>query len=447
MVSEWPEVPLEEIKATSKHAFAMGPFGSRIKVENFVEDGVPVIKGANLNGTYLVDDGFSYLSEAKADELIASNAKKLDLVITHRGTIGQVGIIPEASKYDRYVASQSQLKLTLDQSRVDPYFVYYFLRSEEGQRRLLMNASQVGVPAIARALSAMKSLRVPLPMLAIQRGITLCLRLMDDRIEVARQANANLEAIAQALFKSWFVDFDPVHAKTEGRELEGMDAATAALFPRQFDESELGPIPRGWRIQTLGDAFEINPKRTLKRGTNSKYLDMASLPTIGHVPVAPVDRPFSSGSRFSNGDTLLARITPCLENGKTAHVDFLAADEVAWGSTEFIVLRPCHPLPPYFGYLLARQKDFRAFAIQAMSGTSGRQRVEIGRLEQFRLAVPGDGVAARFGEAVESIRDSIRANAERSETLASLRDTLLPRLISGKLRLPEAESLVEDAIA
>lgn len=148
---------------------------------------------------------------------------------------------------------------------------------------------------------------------------------------------------------------------------------------------------------------------------------------------------------FKNGDTLLARITPCLENGKTAHADFLDEDQVGWGSTEFIVLRPKPPLPPFFGYLLARQNDFRAHAIQAMSGTSGRQRVEIGRLEQHQLVVPNDDVAAQFGAIIEPMRAAISTNAARSQTLARLRDTLLPRLISGKLRLPETAKLMEDA--
>ncbi len=261
---------------------------------------------------------------------------------------------------------------------------------------------------------------------------------LDNRIDSLRQANATLEAIAQALFKSWFVDFDPVRAKAEGREPEGMDAATAAMFPSEFEDSELGPIPRGWHVKSLVGAFEINPKRTLKKGSIAKYLDMASVPTSGHVPSALVDRAFASGSKFMNGDTLLARITPCLENGKTAHVDFLDDGETAWGSTEFIVLRPRSPLPPYFGYLLTRQSAFRAFAIQAMSGSSGRQRVELGRLEQYRVTVPDQAVATRFGELSEPIRQSIWMNAQLAETLAALRDTLLPRLISGKLRVPES---------
>src|SRR5690606_36792345 len=149
----------------------------------------------------------------------------------------------------------------------------------------------------------------------------------------------------QALFKSWFVDFDPVRAKAEGRSPDGMDEATAALFPDGFEESELGLVPRGWSLQPLASAYDINPKRQLKKGASAPYADMASAPTAGHGISEYVLREAGSGSRFMNGDTLLARITPCLENGKTAFVDFLNDDEVGWGSTEFIVLRPKPPLP------------------------------------------------------------------------------------------------------
>jgi type I restriction enzyme S subunit len=145
--------------------------------------------------------------------------------------------------------------------------------------------------------------------------------------------------------------------------------------------------------------------------------------------------------RFINGDTLLARITPCLENGKTAFVDFLPEGESGWGSTEFIVLRPKPPLPEYFAYLLCREQDFRAFAIQSMTGTSGRQRVQTDLLGMYLLAVPSDEVAVRFGEIIEPLIARISRNSEESNSLAGIRDALLPRLISGQLRIPEAEAM------
>jgi type I restriction enzyme S subunit len=266
---------------------------------------------------------------------------------------------------------------------------------------------------------------------------------LEGRITLLRETNATLEAIAQALFKSWFVDFDPVRAKLEGRAPEGMDEATATLFPDSFDESELGLVPRGWRVTTLADTFEINPTRKLTKGLMASYLDMASLATSGHCVDAPIEREMGSGAKFQNGDTLLARITPCLENGKSAFVDFLADGQIGWGSTEFLVLRPKAPLPQYLGYLLCRQPAFREFAIQSMSGTSGRQRIQNDVLGRYLLAVPGLEIATVFAGVIEPIQRSIAANHQSAQTLVTLRDTLLPRLISGQLRLPDIEAAQE----
>ena len=270
------------------------------------------------------------------------------------------------------------------------------------------------IPSTTRAAVYVRELEVP--EIVEQQAIAETLGILDDRIENLRQTNATLEAIAAALFKSWFVDFDCVASE-------------------DMQESELGLIPKDWSVGSLDTVLEINPKRDLKKGSLAPYLDMASLPTVGAVPDAPLMRGFSAGTKFINGDTLLARITPCLENGKTAFVDGLEEGQTGWGSTEFIVLRPKPPLPFFFAYLLARRTDFRAHAIRAMSGTSGRQRVENGQLRNFKLPVPDRDTATAFASLVQPLQKSIFENAARMSTLATLRDTLLPRLISGVLRV------------
>ena len=170
------------------------------------------------------------------------------------------------------------------------------------------------------------------------------------------------------------------------------------LFPDRLVDSEMGAIPEGWVVSRLTEMVDINPKRSLRRGQIAPYLPMANMPTRGHVPDSVDVRPFGSGMRFANGDTLVARITPCLENGKTAYVDFLPDNEVGWGSTEYIVLRPQLPLPNQFAYCLARSAGFREFAIQNMSGTSGRQRGTGSRTESVpggRSSSTGDGRVRR----------------------------------------------------
>jgi type I restriction enzyme, S subunit len=166
------------------------------------------------------------------------------------------------------------------------------------------------------------------------------------------------------------------------------------------------------------------------------------MPTRGHSPGSVIDRQFGSGMRFCNGDTLVARITPCLENGKTAYVDFLEPNQIGWGSTEYIVLRPKPPLPPEYAYCLARSTPFRKFAIQRMTGSSGRQRVPAESLTQFKVAIPSERIADEFGKHARSLIKRAGEAAEQSRTLAALRNTLLPKLISGELRLRDAERIV-----
>ena len=202
-----------------------------------------------------------------------------------------------------------------------PEYVTMYFRSPEGQHKLLANASQVGVPSIAQPVSYLRTIEIPLPPLPEQRAIAHVLGTLDDKIELNRRMNETLESMARALFKSWFVDFEPVRAKMEGRwrrgeSLPGLPAEHYDLFPDRFVDSELGEIPEGWEVKALGEVVQLNPQEPMKRDTLAPYLDMAALPTSGSSPDQTVLREFKSGTRFRNADTLLARITPCLENGR-----------------------------------------------------------------------------------------------------------------------------------
>ncbi len=428
----WTLKSIEELKAPTNGAIAIGPFGSRMKSDCYVPSGVQVIRGTNISDTRILVGEMVCITPELADQLGNAIVHADDLVFPHRGSIGLVGIVPR-NQIERYALSSSLMKLTCDRKQVEPLFLFYFFRSADGQHELLKNASTVGTPGIGQPLSSLRSIKVPLPPLPEQKAIVAVLGALDDKIELNRRMNATLEAMARALFQSWFVDFDPVRAKLDGRKPTGIDSATAALFPAAFQESALGPIPHGWTAQRLPDAIEVNPRRTLKSGTIAPYLDMKNLPTQGHSAEEVIDREFSSGTKFQNGDTLLARITPCLENGKTGYVDFLEDSQVGWGSTEYIVFAPKQPLPPQFAYLLARSEALRAHAIQNMTGTSGRQRVPSECFNTFWLAVPPPEVARCFDKLTGPMMAKIKANSTQSRTLATLRDTLLPKLLSGEL--------------
>lgn len=446
MANRWRAATVDEIKDPGARPLAMGPFGSDITTDNFVPFGVPVIRGINLSVGRFHDTDFVFVTDDKADELLAANAFPGDLVFTHRGTLGQVGLIPPDARFPRYVVSQSQMKLSVDRGVIDPLFLYYFFKSPLGQHELLANTSTTGVPAISRPLSSLRAIQVPVPPMSEQRAIARILGMLDDKIRLNQRMNETLEAMARARFKSWFVDFDPVLAKVGGNEPSGMDAESAALFPSTFKDSEIGSIPQGWTVARMPEVFDINPPRPITKGTSAPYLEMANMPTSSARVLGWECRDVGSGMRFINGDTLVARITPCLENGKTAFVDFLREGESGWGSTEYIVLRSKPPLPLEYSYFLARSDDFRSHAIQNMTGTSGRQRVPAAAFDNYLVVTPSAEVGRIFAGFAGKVFAAMKAHDEESTTLVAMRDTLLPKLFSGKVRVAAAEQLVEAAV-
>jgi type I restriction enzyme, S subunit len=320
----------------------------------------------------------------------------------------------------------------------DSLFIYYLARFNEFRDFAI--GIMEGTSGRQRVSSdALKKYKFCLPPLSEQKAIARILGALDDKIELNQKMNQTLEAMAQAIFKSWFVDFDPVRAKMAGQQPVGMDEATAALFPDSIKDSELGEIPKGWKVKPLPEIIEVNPKRILAKGKVAPYLDMKNMPTEGHRAATWIDREVGSGTKFINGDTLMARITPCLENGKTAYVDFLEDGQVGWGSTEYLIFRPKSPLPLEFGYYLARSEELRTFAMQNMTGSSGRQRTPANCFDNYLMTLPSEEIAHKFGEIVAPSMRMKKANSEQSQTLTALRDTLLPKLMSGELRVSEAD--------
>jgi len=318
------------------------------------------------------------------------------VILGRKGVIGSIYYMPSD-----YWPHDTTLWVK-DFHRNDPRFVYYFFRWL-APRIATMDVGSAN-PTLNR--NHVHPIEVRWPRRVVeQRAIAHILGTLDDKIELNRCMNETLEAIAQALFKSWFLD-----ATEDG-------------------------LPKGWRVSPLPDAIEVNPPRSLRKRETAPYVDMQNMPTQGHRPLAWIDREFGSGMRFINGDTLLARITPCLENGKTAFVDWLEDGQVGWGSTEYIVLHPKPPLPPEYAYYLARSEELRTHAIQNMTGSSGRQRVPSECFAQFEIPVPPEPIARQFGEIAKQLMHFIRVNDEQSRTLAALRDALLPKLISGEIRV------------
>ncbi len=194
-------------------------------------------------------------------------------------------------------------------------------------------------------------------------------------------------------------------------------------------------IPNGWRETTLGEVAYINPTESIKKGHIAKAIPMEKLNCFSRKVSGYELKEFKGGTKFKNGDTLLARITPCLENGKAGYVTFLSDNEVGWGSTEYIVMRPKSGIHPLMAYVLCRNQDFKDYAESCMEGSSGRQRVNVDHLKEFTIGKPSDEVIQQFNDYLESIESKLIYNSKQIQTLENLRNTLLPKLMSGEVRV------------
>ncbi|QEF98793.1 Type I restriction modification DNA specificity domain protein [Stieleria maiorica] len=396
-----------------------------------------------MTGVFRVEQAQTVSEATYAERIKRAEPSRGDLMYSREGTY--FGIAAEVPPATRVCLGQRMVLIRPNPELVDFRFLRHWLNSPVMAAHI--HGYRDGSVAERLNLPTIRALPTLIPPLQEQRAIASILGTLDDKIELNRRMNETLESMARAIFKSWFVDFDPVRAKMDGRQPTGMDADTASLFPDSLEHVDGIAFPAKWKLCPVSEAIEVNPKRRLAKGQMAPYLDMKSMPTGGHHPTEWISREFNSGTRFINGDTLLARITPCLENGKTAFVDFLAEDEIGWGSTEYIVLRSRPPLPLGFSYYLARSDEFRTHAINNMTGSSGRQRVPTDCFHQFLLSVPDQAVSDAFGKTIAPSMERIKANCEESRTLAALRDTLLPKLLSGEIRVGEAEQSFADSLS
>lgn len=269
---------------------------------------------------------------------------------------------------------------------------------------------------------------------------------IEDKIFNNSQMNQTLEKIAQRIFKSWFIDFAPVKANAEGVPYDGLSPEIQSLFPSEFVESEMGLIPKSWENKNISEVFNFNPKYKITKGQEAPFIEMKALPTSGMSVDYVLDKNFTSGSKFKNNDTLVARITPCLENGKTAYVNLLREDAIGWGSGEFIVISPKSIEQSEFIYCLARTGSFRAFSVSKMTGTSGRQRVSFQDMGSFQIAYPeGEGVVKAFSNICRPLFEKIAENSKQNDVLNSLRDRLLPKLLSGAIEIKDVEEQMAKA--
>lgn len=437
MSSEWPLKELELI-ADEVTVGYVGPMASE-----YVEDGIPFLRSLNVEPFRININEIKYVTPGFHRQIKKSALRPGDVAIVRTGKPGTCAVIPDWLPD----ANCSDLVIVRCGEEIRPRFLCYWVNSVAAHH---ISSHTVGAVQQHFNVGAAKKMKVAVPELCTQDAVIEVLGSIDDRITLLRETNATLEAITQALFKSWFVDFDPVCAKAEGRQPEGMDATTAALFPDSFEESELGLVPRGWRIKPIGDAVDCvgGGTPTTKEPAFWEPGEFAwstpkDLSGLGSPILLKTERMLSRLGLEKVSSGLLPAGTLLLSS--RAPIGYLAIAKIPLAVNQgYIAMLPGGELSPLYLYFWCRQN------IDAIKGrANGSTFMEISK-KAFRpipALVPSLDVLSRFSETVEPIFDRVTENERQAQTLTHLRDTLLPRLISGQLRLPEAEALVEESCA
>ncbi|WP_339769951.1 restriction endonuclease subunit S [uncultured Paraglaciecola sp.] len=433
----------------------------RGKTPKKTDSGIPLITAKIIkNGR--IQDVNEFIAEGDYDSWMRRGIPKAgDIVLTTEAPLGEV-----AQLDDRKIAlAQRVITLRGKKGLLNNDYLKYLLQSNDTQHQLDGRGTGTTVKGIKQ--SELREVILNFPDLPVQESVAFMLKTLDGKIENNRKTNQTLEKMAQTLFKSWFVDFDPVidNALAAGNEIpdalqhrveirkkahalqkqnpniQPLPEATQRLFPSELehtDEASIGIngwVPKGWQTKSVDECININPRVSLPKGTLAKFADMKALPTSGYGIMDVIEKNYTGGAKFQQGDVLLARITPCLQNGKTGIVDFMDEDnEIGFGSTEFIVMRRKGGLGTPFISCLARDENFRNHCMQSMVGSSGRQRVQNACFSAYFLALPTtENVLNTFQTIVAPMFTRMTINNEETKSLANLRDLLLPKLISGEI--------------
>ena len=374
-------------------------------------EGYPLIRTPNVGKGRLDLNGVHRVSESVYKQRIQRGAPRAnDLIFAREAPAGNVALVQENQTV---CLGQRTVLIRPNVQKVNPQYLVYYLLSPKPQYELLGTANGATVAHVN--LPAIRNLKIELPEKSVQDKIGTILVTYDDLIENNQKQIKLLEEAAQRLYKEWFVDL---------------------RFPGYENTKIVDGVPEGWNWCKLEDAIQLDPKVTLTKERMKQFIPMSALSTSSMVLDESqfTETTSNSGSKFQNGDTLLARITPCLENGKTAYVSGLKSDEGAVGSTEYIVMR-AKTINSYMVYLLARTDDFRQSAINSMSGSDGRQRVKSDKLKMLDYLHPTSELVEKFENVEETIFEKIYRLSKQMQQAKQARDLLLPKLMSGEVEV------------
>lgn len=381
-MSEWKEYKLGEVCSFVKDKISIRDVGAKVYIstENMLPD-----KGGITQSSSIPSEGMvtRYYPETILISNIRPYFKKIWLAKSDGG------------------CSNDVLCFKGNDGLVNSNFLYYLLSQDTFFEYVMLGSKGCKMPRGDK--DHIMKWNVLLPPIDEQKRIAGVLSSLDDKIDLLNRENATLEALAETLFRHYFIE---------------------------------NPDPT-WKEGNIADVVDFNPARKLGKGEKAPYVEMANIGTNGYAPSSWRIRSFVSGTKFINGDTLMARISPCLENGKAAFVDFLEKEQVGWGSTEFIVMRSKLGIHPFFAYVLSRYDDFRDHAVSSLVGSSGRQRVDLDNLIKYPFIIPGKQAIELFNHELNTIFPKMQNNQKQILTLTAQRDTLLSRLMNGEVNVVE----------
>ena len=443
-------ITLEEQLGGSRNVIG-GPFGSNLTRKDYTDKGVPVIRGSNMvaAGRWL-GGYFAFVSEEKVESDLKSNlAYPGDIIVTQRGTLGQVAIVPYRHSFKRYVISQSQMAVRVPKNKADRDFVYYFLQSPEFAAYVERSTIQTGVPHIN--LGILRRAPATWPEKDQQSRIASILVALDNKIQLNWRMNETLEAMARAIFRDWFVDFGPTRAKAEGRA-PYLVPEVWNLFPGELDDEDK---PAGWKMRGLGELVSLTKGRSYK-SAELKESDVAlvTLKSIGRgggyrrEGLKAYTGKYKPEQIIEPGELVVA-LTDVTQAADVIGKPALVLDDERYktlvASLDIGIVRLFgDQVGRSFVWQLLQTEEFQSHAYSHCTGTTV---LHLGRdaLPTFNACIPSRLLVAQFENTVASMSARVAANARESRSLTDTRDLLLPKLMSGEICLREAEEAVEEA--
>lgn len=399
----WTAATLKDVVITS--GIQTGPFGSQLHAHDYTPTGVGVVMPQDLGDNVIVLDDMARIDPSRAKSLQRHRLVPGDIVFSRRGDVTKRSLIRDRD--GDLICGTGCLRVRIDRDRANPAFIAAFLALPKTKEWLVRHAVGATMPNLNTAILGAVPLRVP--ELATQDAIAEVLGALDDKIA----ANEAVIAAGRSLLLA--------------RWKELTQAAT--------------------RTARLDEIAEIAPMTRLPKDRDLvPFVEMKNLPEHGLLVTHWTWADRAAGTKFRNGDTLMARITPCFENGKMALVDFLEKGEVGVGSTEYIIFRPKEDIPPILPYAVIASDDYRDFAAGRRTGTSGRQRVQTAEVGEFGIRLPEPADLAQFGGFADTLLGRLGAARTENNTLARTRDELLPQLMSGRITVKDAEKRVEEEV-